>query len=48
MTGWAIPLLIVALILGGAGLFFEALRWLLIIGIALLVVSFLTGRRRVA
>lgn len=46
MTGWAILLLIVALILGGVGLFVEALRWLLIIGIVLLVVSFLTGRRR--
>lgn len=48
MTGWAILLLIVALILGGVGLFVEALRWLLIIGLVLLVVSFLTGRRRVA
>lgn len=48
MTGWAILLLIVALVLGGVGLFVEALRWLLIIGLVLLVVSFLTGRRRVA
>lgn len=48
MTGWAILLLIVALILGGVGLFVEALRWVLIIGLVLLVVSFLTGRKRVA
>lgn len=47
MSGWAILLLVLALILGGVGLFVEALRWLLIIGLVLLVVSFLSGRRRV-
>lgn len=47
MAGWAILLLIVALVLGGVGLFVEALRWLIIIGLVLLGISLLTGRRRV-
>lgn len=47
MSGLAIVLLVVALIVGGIGLFVEALRWLLIIAVVLFVVSFLTGRRPV-
>ena len=42
-------LLIVALVLGGVGLFVEALRWVLIIALILLLASILTGfmgRRR--
>jgi hypothetical protein len=38
-------LLILALLLGGLGLFVEALRWLLIIAVVLLIVSALTGYR---
>ena len=45
MAGWAIILLILALILGGVGLFVEALRWVLIIALVLIAISFLTGRR---
>jgi hypothetical protein len=45
MSGLAILLLILALILGGVGLFVEALRWVLIIALVLFVVSFFTGRR---
>lgn len=41
----AIVILILALLLGGVGLFVEALRWVLIIALVLLIVSFLTGRR---
>lgn len=47
MAGWAIVLLILALVLGGVGLFVEALRWLIIIGLILLAVSLLSGRTRV-
>jgi len=36
-------LLILALIIGGVGLFVEALRWLLIIALVLLLVSILMG-----
>ncbi len=43
--GVAVLLLILALLLGGVGLFVEALRWVLIIAVVLLVVSMLTGRR---
>lgn len=42
-------LLILALVLGGVGLFVEALRWVLIIALILLLVSIVTGfmgRRR--
>lgn len=42
-------LLILALVLGGVGLFVEALRWVLIIALVLLLASILTGfmgRRR--
>jgi hypothetical protein len=41
----AILLLILALLLGGVGLFFEALRWVLIIAVVLAILSFLSGRR---
>jgi uncharacterized membrane protein YtjA (UPF0391 family) len=44
---WAIVLLVLALIVGGVGLFVEALRWLLIIAVVLIVISLVTGRRRV-
>lgn len=39
-------LLILALLLGGVGLFVEALRWFLIIAVVLIVASCLTGRSR--
>lgn len=45
MAGWAIILLILALLLGGVGLFVEALRWVLIIALVLVAISLLTGRR---
>ncbi len=44
-----VVLLILALLLGGVGLFVEALRWVLIIALILLVVSVVAGflgRRR--
>jgi hypothetical protein len=41
----AILLLILALLLGGVGLFVEALRWVLIIALVLIVISAVTGRR---
>jgi uncharacterized membrane protein YtjA (UPF0391 family) len=44
---WAIVLLVLALIVGGVGLFVEALRWLLIIAVVLIVISLVTGRRKV-
>jgi uncharacterized membrane protein YtjA (UPF0391 family) len=47
MAGWAIVLLIIALVLGGVGLFVEALRWLIIIGLILLAISLFTGRSTV-
>lgn len=43
--GVALLILILALLLGGVGLFVEALRWLLIIALVLLVVGALTGWR---
>jgi hypothetical protein len=43
--GIAILLLILALLLGGVGLFVEALRWLLIIALVLLIVGAITGAR---
>jgi hypothetical protein len=45
MGGLAILLLILALIIGGIGLFVEALWWLLIISVVLLIVGAITGRR---
>ena len=38
-------LLILALLLGGAGLFVDGLKWLLIIALVLFVASFFTGQR---
>lgn len=43
--GIAILLLVLALIIGGVGLFVEALRWVLIIALVLLIVSAVTGAR---
>ncbi len=36
-------LLILALIIGGVGLFVEALRWLLIIALVLILISIIMG-----
>ncbi len=41
-----ILLLILALLIGGIGLFFEALRWLLIIAVIVAIVAVVTGRGR--
>ena len=41
----ALIILILALLLGGVGLFVEALRWLVIIAIVLFVVGAVTGWR---
>ncbi len=38
-------LLILALLIGGAGLFVEGLKWLLIIALVLFIASALTGMR---
>jgi hypothetical protein len=38
-------LLLLALLFGGLGLFVEGLKWLLIIALVLVVVSFFTGYR---
>lgn len=43
--GLAILLLILALLLGGVGLFVEALRWVLIIALVLLIIGAVTGYR---
>lgn len=43
--GIAVLLLILALIVGGVGLFVEALRWVLIIALVLLIVGAVTGYR---
>lgn len=43
--GIALLILIIALIVGGVGLFVEALQWLLIVALILLVVGALTGWR---
>lgn len=47
MSTWAIVLLVLALVFGGVGLAVEALRWLLIIAVVLLLVSVVTGRRQI-
>jgi hypothetical protein len=44
-VGLTILLLILALLLGGVGLFVEALRWVLIIALVLLIVGAITGAR---
>lgn len=41
----ALLLLLLALVVGGVGLFVEALRWVLIIAIVLLAVGAITGWR---
>jgi hypothetical protein len=38
-------LLLLALLFGGVGLFVEGLKWLLVIALVLLVVSFFSGSR---
>ena len=38
-------LLLLALLFGGAGLFVEGLKWMLIIALVLFVASFFTGYR---
>ena len=43
--GVVVLLLLLALLFGGVGLFVEGLKWLLIIALVLLVVSFFTGYR---
>ena len=43
--GLVIVLLLLALLLGGVGLAVEGLKWLLVIALVLLVVSFFTGYR---
>ncbi len=43
--GIAVLLLILALVVGGVGLFVEALRWVLIIALVLLIVGAVTGYR---
>jgi hypothetical protein len=40
-------ILLLALLVGGVGLFVEALRWLLIVALVLLIVGALAGRRTV-
>jgi hypothetical protein len=44
-VGLVAVLLILALLIGGFGLFIEGLKWLLIIALVLVVVSALTGTR---
>ncbi len=43
--GLALLLLILALVVGGVGLFVEALRWVLIIALVLLILGAITGAR---
>lgn len=43
--GVALLILLLALLLGGVGLLVEALRWLLIIALVLLLISVFTGWR---
>ena len=43
--GIALVILLLALVLGGVGLFVEALRWVLIIAVVLFIVSAFTGFR---
>jgi hypothetical membrane protein len=45
MSGLVVLLLLLALLVGGVGLFVEGLKWLLIIAIVLFVASFFTGAR---
>lgn len=41
----AVALILLALLLGGVGLFIEALRWVLIIALVLFIWGAVTGRR---
>lgn len=41
----ALLIILLALVLGGVGLFVEALRWVLIIALILLVIGAFTGYR---
>ncbi len=41
----ALLILLLALLLGGVGLFVEALRWVLVIALVLLLISAFTGYR---
>lgn len=43
--GLVVVLLILALLVGGFGLFIEGLKWLLIIAVVLLVVGAISGSR---
>ena len=43
--GLALAILLLALLLGGLGLFVEALRWVLIIAVVLLILGAFTGFR---
>ena len=43
--GLVVVLLILALLVGGLGLFLEGLKWLLIIAVVLLIVGAVTGSR---
>jgi hypothetical protein len=43
--GLVVLLLLLALLFGGVGLFVEGLKWLLIVALVLMVVSFFTGYR---
>jgi hypothetical protein len=42
----AVIIILLALVIGGVGLAVEALRWLLIIAVVLLVLGAISGRRR--
>lgn len=44
--GLVVILLILALLLGGIGLFVETFRWILIIAVVLLIASIITGWMR--
>lgn len=44
--GIVVLLLVLALIFGGVGLFVVGLKWALIVALALVIASFLTGRSR--
>jgi hypothetical protein len=41
--GLAVLILVLALLLGGVGLFVEALRWVIIIAVVLLLVGLIAG-----
>ena len=43
--GVVLLLLVLALLVGGVGLFVEGLKWILIIALALFIASFFTGYR---